>query len=133
MQGEKSTNEVDDEVRIPLIARHFEQLPSNAEVQEVPIKIPDLDRIATRSRIEIAEMIANLLDYNPGVVGFRWVIGQDRLYLKYVDGFEQRNFDNEKTREDFVKLVITILKSRQNILKIEWDFGEDHVKIRYLF
>lgn len=129
MQEEKITGEFDEEITIPDLATHFEVIPTGAKTQTISVHIPNLTKLPFRPRLEIAEMIVSLLDYKPGVVGFQWTFGKEAITLKYVDGFEQRSFEHEGQRTEFLNLVLTILKTRSNIRAIEWDFGDDHVKM----
>jgi len=132
LQGEQIGAEFDDELRIPQIASHFEPIPDNAEVKKAAVRLPNLDKLPAKSRGEIADVLAGLIDYKPGVVGFDWVISSNTLEVMYVDGFQQRMFSHEGERDEFVQLVITVLKSRRNITRIAWLFGEDHVKVTYI-
>lgn len=123
---------VTEPVVIPGLAEHFEVIPEGVEVTTHTIRVPGLSELAVKSRTEIAEALAGLLDYRQGVVGFEWVVGRKDLKVRFVEGFEQKTFDSAEERSHLIELMRLVLQLRREITGVEWTFGERFVEITYV-
>lgn len=124
-------HEVTDKLRLPGLAHRFDTPSEKAEVKSDAVKIPGVKLLGQKPRADIAETIVGLLNYRPGVVGFDWIVGEDHIDVRYVNGLKQRVPEKESEVEDLQALVQTILKSRQNITALCWDFGQPFVEVSY--
>lgn len=123
--------EVTDKVKFPGLNKRFDGPAEGAEVKTASVKVPDVKRLGQKPREEIAEVITGLLEYKPGVVGLEWLVGDDHIDVKYVDGLNQRVPELEPDIKELNAFVCTILKSRKNVTALCWDFGVDNVEISY--
>jgi hypothetical protein len=119
-------------MKIPGIRERFKGPTVGADVVTDTVAIPDLENLGTKQRIEIAEVLVGLLDYNAGVVGFDWRVGEKELYISYIEGFQQRQLDNPAERVEVMNLLVTVLKTKREITGIKWDFGDVAIEVSHI-
>lgn len=123
--------ETTEKVRFPGIAHLFEGPADGAEVKTASVKVPGILVLGQKSREEIAEVLTGLLEYKAGVVGFEWLVGDDHIDVKFVDGLRQRVPKTEEDIKALNEFVCLVLKVRRNVTALCWDFGQPAIEISY--
>lgn len=129
LESVNDETEFTEEVAIPGLKNWFEPPPINSSEKTAQFRTPQVKKLGTKPRAEIAEVLLGLLNFKPGITGFKWVVGEPSIEVYYVDKFEQNKPQDEEQEEKLRNLFVMILKTRRSILAIEWKFGSEYLEI----
>jgi hypothetical protein len=104
----------------------FDLAPSKSQEKKRSIRLSGINKKG-KPRDSIVDVLLTLFELEQGITGFKWDVSSQDVEVSYVKGFLQRDYSDNK--EDLIDMLLLILKSRKNILSIEWNFKEEFVTL----
>jgi hypothetical protein len=123
MDDEFIEKEFVDHFPVPgLEAAYKIRIERGTKIKTSDIKLQGLETLHQKPLEEIGAYLASVADFKAGVLGFKWTCKSNVITLIYVDGKTQTEEMNAAEKLDLTDIFTTLLKSRRNIMKFEWDF-----------
>lgn len=134
LQRSNAAGPVTDELYLPGVRSMFVELPRNAKKQTAKLRVTNLQKASTMSRANLVDLLMEVWHcaQSGSLVGFTWNLGDAFITIKYVNGLNQTNYGDEDKAHMFSNRLLTVLKSRKNVVGLTWNFDEDFVTLTCL-